>query len=47
MVFIKVNVKNVNIGAGGMLKFHFFGLLLCLCLTSHQQLRSYGDGAAA
>ena len=22
-------------------------LLLCLCLTSHQQLRSYGDGAKA
>ena len=22
-------------------------LLLCLCLTSHQQLRSYGDGATA
>ena len=21
--------------------------LLCLCLTSHQQLRSYGDGATA
>ena len=22
-------------------------LCLCLCLTSHQQLRSYGDGAMA
>ena len=22
-------------------------IMFCLCLTSHQQLRSYGDGATA
>ena len=39
------NVLVLLIRVGNSIRLN--GLLLCLCLTSHQQLRSYGDGAMA
>ena len=46
-IFISTSILTFVLGAQKNHLTETFFLMLCLCLTSHQQQRSYGDGATA